>query len=157
MLSITRARTASSRLWGSRLAQVRTRTLTTSGLYGSGLRVSANSVYAKHGIEKMDHSSPVMIPKRYASVTADSRQLLETAPFYDVIVIGGGHAGSEACTAAARSGASTMLITPKLSTIGVCSCNPSFGGIGKGILIKEVDALDGVAGRIVGELIFSPM
>lgn len=91
----------------------------------------------------------MLIPKRHASVTADSRQLLETAPFVNVIVIGGGHAGSEACAAAARSGAKTMLITPKASTIGVCSCNPSFGGIGKGILIKEVDALDGVAGRIV--------
>lgn len=68
---------------------------------------------------------------------------------YDVVVIGGGHAGSEACAAAARSGARTTLVTPSLSNIGVCSCNPSFGGIGKGTMIKEVDALDGVAGRIV--------
>ncbi|KAF3483696.1 uncharacterized protein GIQ15_03020 [Arthroderma uncinatum] len=68
---------------------------------------------------------------------------------YDVIVIGGGHAGSEACTAAARSGARTALITPSRSDIGVCSCNPSFGGIGKGTMIREIDALDGVAGRTV--------
>ncbi|GLA49048.1 hypothetical protein CBS76997_8742 [Aspergillus niger] len=68
---------------------------------------------------------------------------------YDVVVIGGGHAGSEACAAAARSGARTALITPSLSNIGVCSCNPSFGGIGKGTMIREVDAMDGVAGRII--------
>ncbi|KAL4926445.1 tRNA modification protein MTO1 [Aspergillus undulatus] len=68
---------------------------------------------------------------------------------YDVVVIGGGHAGSEACAAAARSGARTALITPSLSNIGVCSCNPSFGGIGKGTIIREVDAMDGVAGRII--------
>lgn len=86
---------------------------------------------------------------RSASLTAESRKQLESAPAYDVLVIGGGHAGSEACTAAARAGAKTVLVTPKKTTIGVCSCNPSFGGIGKGILIKEVDALDGVSGRIV--------
>ncbi|KAI9741948.1 MAG: Mitochondrial Translation Optimization [Cirrosporium novae-zelandiae] len=72
-----------------------------------------------------------------------------TRPPFDVVVIGGGHAGSEACAAAARSGARTALITPSITNIGVCSCNPSFGGIGKGIMIREIDALDGVAGRIV--------
>ena len=68
---------------------------------------------------------------------------------YDVIVIGGGHAGTEASAAAARSGARTALVTPSLSNLGVCSCNPSFGGIGKGTIIREVDALDGLCGRIV--------
>ncbi|KAL8734266.1 MAG: hypothetical protein Q9181_003257 [Wetmoreana brouardii] len=68
---------------------------------------------------------------------------------YDVVVIGGGHAGTEASAAAARSGARTALVTPSLSNIGVCSCNPSFGGIGKGTMIREVDALDGLCGRVV--------
>ncbi|MCJ1418210.1 hypothetical protein MMC32_004557 [Xylographa parallela] len=68
---------------------------------------------------------------------------------YDVVVIGGGHAGTEASSAAARSGAKTALVTPSLSNLGVCSCNPSFGGIGKGTMIREIDALDGLSGRIV--------
>ncbi|KAL9121341.1 MAG: hypothetical protein Q9187_002107 [Circinaria calcarea] len=68
---------------------------------------------------------------------------------YDVVVIGGGHAGTEASSAAARSGARTALVTPSVSNIGVCSCNPSFGGIGKGTMIREIDALDGLCGRMV--------
>ncbi|KAK4242630.1 glucose inhibited division protein A-domain-containing protein [Achaetomium macrosporum] len=68
---------------------------------------------------------------------------------FDVVVIGGGHAGSEACAAAARAGARTALITPDIHNLGVCSCNPSFGGIGKGTILREIDALDGLAGRII--------
>ncbi|KAI3405832.1 MTO1 [Candida oxycetoniae] len=81
-------------------------------------------------------------------LNADLAAKLEESQLHPVIVIGGGHAGCEAATGSARSNTATTLITPDTRKIGTASCNPSMGGVGKGTLLREVDALDGVSARI---------
>ena len=82
--------------------------------------------------------------RNFSKLTIDSHHA-------DVLVIGGGHAGCEAAHASARTGAQTVLVTQKTSTIGEMSCNPSIGGVGKGTLVREVDALGGLMGKIADE------
>lgn len=88
------------------------------------------------------------VSRRFIMLDSSIQWVLDSSPHHDVIVVGGGHAGCEAATGAARTCSDTLLVTPYLDKIGTCSCNPSMGGVGKGTLLREVDALDGVAARV---------
>lgn len=88
------------------------------------------------------------ILSRGIHLNADLQRKLDAAKYFPVVVVGAGHAGCEAATGSARSGATTALVTPHIDKIGTASCNPSMGGVGKGTLLREVDALDGVAPKV---------
>src|SRR5271155_2746395 len=88
-------------------------------------------------------------PRQSPAWSIHSPAMNETFASYDVVGVGGGHAGCEAGAAAARIGARTLLLTHKRATIGEMSCNPAIGGLGKGHLVREIDAPDGGMGRAI--------